>query len=117
MTATIRDEQIVNNASFTATVTSNPIANDGRLSWVLVIRTGAITTTPTLTASIQGSMDGVTYYTIATLSAINSANAVQRTVFSPNSTQGPLVEPFLKVVLTFGGSGNFAATYADLVGL
>lgn len=117
MSAPIRDENFINNASFTATITSGVILNDGRTTWILVIRTGAITTTPTLTPTLQGSTDGVNFYQIDAPGAISTANAVQRTVYGPASAKGQLAEPFLKVILTFGGAGNFANTFADLLGV
>lgn len=114
--ANIRQEMVVNNASFTATVTSTVFTNDDRAGWVLVSKTGAMTTTPTLTTSIQGSFDGVNFYTIDTQPVINAANGVQRTVYGPNTTKGPILEPFIQVVATFGGSGNFANTTVALLG-
>lgn len=114
--AAIRQETIINNASFTATVTSPVYTNDGRASWVLVSKVGAMTTTPTMTTTINGSFDGVNFYLIDTQPVINAANGVQRTVYSTNSTKGPILEPFIQVVATFGGSGNFANAVVALLG-
>lgn len=114
--ASIRQETIINNATFTATVTSPVYTNDGRAAWVLVSKVGAMTTTPTLTTAIQASFDGVNFYTVDTQTAISSANGVQRTVYSQASGKGPILEPFVQVVVTFGGSGNFANTTVALLG-
>jgi hypothetical protein len=114
--AEIRQEDIINNANFTATVTSPSIANDGRTAWVLVSKVGAMTTTPTMTVTINASFDGVSWYLIDTQTVINSANAVQRTVYAVGSTKGPILEPFIQVVATFGGSGSFANTTVALLG-
>lgn len=114
--AAIREELVINNATFTATVTSPVYTNDGRAAWVLVSKVGAMTTTPTLTTAIQASFDGVNFYTIDTQTAISSANGVQRTVYSQASSKGPILEPFVQVVVTFGGSGNFANTTVALLG-
>lgn len=112
----IRQEQVINNASFTATVTSPVYTNDGRSAWVLVSKVGAITTTPTMTTSIYGSFDGTTFFLIDTQTVINSANGVQRTVYAIGSTKGPILEPFIQVQSVFGGSGNFANAVVSLLG-
>lgn len=114
--AAIRQETIINNASFTATVTSPVFNNDGRQTWVLVTKVGAMTSTPTITTSIYGSFDGVTFYLIDTQTAISAANGVQRTVYSPFSSKGPIAEPYIQVVSAFSGSGNFANTVVALLG-
>jgi len=114
--AGIRQETIINNASFTTTVTSPALPNDGRASWVLLSKVGAITTTPTMTVSILGSLDGTNFYTIDTQTVINTANATQRTVYGSSTTKGPILEPYIQVVATFGGVGNFANTIVALFG-
>lgn len=114
--AAIRQETIINNATFSATVTSPALANDGRASWVLVSKVGAMTTTPTMTVTISASFDGVSWYLVDTQTVINAANSVQRTVYAIGSAKGPILEPFVQVAATFGGSGNFANTTVALLG-
>lgn len=114
--AAIRQETPINNATFTATVTSPAYPNDGRASWVLVSKVGAMTTTPTLTVSIQASLDGVNWYVVDTQTVINAGNTTQRTVYGLNTPKGPILEPFIQVVATFGGTGSFANTIVALFG-
>lgn len=114
--AALRQETIINNATFSSTVTSPAIPNDGRSAWVLVSKVGAMTTTPTMTVTINASLDGVNWYLIDTQTVINAGNTVQRTVYAIGSTKGPILEPFIQVVATFGGSGNFANTVVALFG-
>ena len=112
-----RVEPIIENATFSATITSPTISNDGRVTWVVLAQTGAITTTPTLTITINVSVDGINWYPASTATAISAANTKQRTILSVNSAAGPIVEPFIQIVAAFGGSGNFANTIVSLVGL
>lgn len=111
-----RQETIINNATFNATVTSPVLPNDGRASWVLLSKVGAMTTTPTMTVAIYGSLDGTNFHLIDTQTVINSANAVQRTVYSLSTTKGPILEPYIQVVATFGGTGSFANVNVVLFG-
>lgn len=112
----IRQEALINNQTFSATVTGSAITNDGRAAWVLTSVVGAMTTTPTLTVRLDGSFDGTTWFTIDTQTVINAANGVQRTVYAIGSSKGPILEPYLRVVATFGGTGNFANTIVALLG-
>jgi len=110
-------ENVINNATFNATVTSAAFTNDGRVAWVVVTRVGAITTTPTLTITVNASWDGVNWFLVTTAAAISTANANQRLIFAPGTSLGAIVEPFIQVVATFGGSGSFANTSVDLAGI
>ena len=114
--ANIRQELVVNNANFTATVTSPVFQNDGRATWVLVSKVGTATTTPTMTVSITASLDGTNFYTVDTQTVINASNGSQRTVYAVGTTKGPILEPYIQVVATFGGSGSFASASVALFG-
>lgn len=116
--ASIRAEPIIlPAATFSATVTSGVIANDGRVVWELVINTGTLTTTPTLTPKIQASVDQVNWFQVGAAITPISTASLNRYVFALGSTQGPILEPYLQVVLTFGSAGSFATTTAILYGL
>src|SRR3989442_737509 len=121
-----RIEQIINNASFTATVTSGTIVNNGELYWSVLAQVGAITTTPTLKVTVNVSVDGTNWYpAYVDATGLTAANTKERIVFGGAGTavpagiavQPPIVEPYIQVVATFSGSGNFAATSVTLVGL
>lgn len=111
-----RQETVINNASFTATVVSPVYQNDGRSAWQLISSVGAMTTTPTMTTKIEGSLDGTNFYTIDTQTVINAGNTSQRTVYGVNTTKGPILEPYIRVTSTFGGTGNFANANVVLFG-
>ena len=116
--AAIRIEPIIwPAATFSATVTSLAIQNDGRVVWELVVNTGALTTTPTLTPLVQASPDGITFFNVGAAITAISTQSLNRYIFALGSTQGPILEPFIKVTLTFGGSGSFASTSAVLYGI
>ena|SRR5258708_4643347 len=120
MTAPIREEVVVNNATFSATITSPTITNDGRNVWTVLVKTGAVTTTPTLTVTVNVSIDGVNWVAAGTGPVISTATT-QRLTFA-NTTTGasafpPIVEPYIQVVVAFGSAGNFANTTVALIGL
>ena len=108
---------IINNATFNGTVTSPVLSNDGRVVWVLIVRTGAVTTTPTLTPAVNVSVDGVNFVQAGPAITAISTASTNRYVYAVNSTQGPIAEPSIQVVCTFGGSGSFANTSVDLIGI
>lgn len=119
--AEILRSNLLNNATVTANGNSTVITNDGRTSWVLLVRVANAPTgtSPTLTFSVQVSVDGVNFVQAGTasLASITAAGS-QRTVYAVNSTQGPIVEPFIQVFWTVGGTTpSFTGVYADLVGI
>ncbi len=121
MAIPIRDEQIQNNATVTASGNSATFGNDGgRTAWVLLVRiaNAPTGTTPTITYSVNISADGVNFVQVgAALTALNAASS-QRTVYAINSTQGPIAEQLIRVswVVT-GTTPSFTGVFTDLIGM
>lgn len=116
-----RVENIINNATFSATVTSGPIQNDGRAVWAVDTITGAVTTSPTLAITVNVSVDKTNWVSAGT-GATLSTQTSQRLTFGQGGTGSApnfqaITEPWIEVVATFGGSGNFANTIVNLVGI
>lgn len=111
----IRDENFYSNSTInvTAGVDTPVINNDGRTVWSLIARQGG---GGTLTLSVLVSTDGVNFVQAGpNLSAV-TIGTPQRTVYAVNSTQGPIVEPFIKVHAVVATS-NATGVFVDLVGI
>lgn len=112
MTAQIRDEQVYNNSTVNVGTNNGPtLTNDGRAVWSLVVRQGG---GGTLTFAIQVSMDGANW--IQAGPALSAVSGSQRVVYAVGSTQGPLVEPFIRTQAVVATS-NATGVFADLVGI
>ncbi|SRR6266571_3378424 len=118
-------EQIINNATFNATVTGGTITNDKAL-WSVVAQVGAITGTPVLKITVNVSVDGSTWYpAYVDATGLTAANAKERIVFGGAGSivpagiavQPPIVEPFIQVVATLTSTTSFANTSVWLIGM
>jgi hypothetical protein len=109
----IRDENVYNNATVNVGTNDSPtINNDGRGVWSLVVRQGG---GGTLTFSVLVSVDGTNFMQAGpNLSAV-TIGTPQRSVYAVGSTQGPIVEPFIRVRAVVATS-NATAVFADLIG-
>ncbi len=110
----IRDEQALNNATVVVGTFDSPTYNnDGRAIWSLVVRQGG---GGVLTMSVMVSTDGINFVQAGPALAAVTIGTAQRTVYAVGSTQGPLVEPFIKVRAVVTGS-SATGVFADLLGL
>lgn len=118
--ATSLDTNVLTNATITANGASSAIANlqnglDPYVELLVRVANAPTGTTPTLTFSLAVSVDGTNFDTIWTGTALN-AIGWQRVAFSPNNTQGAILENYIKVSWAVGGTTpSFTGVTADLL--
>lgn len=98
---------IIDNALFTETVTGADIDFKTYRHALLSIKTGTATDSPTMTVKLQIKDSNGNYIDHTTLSAINTATTVIEEFFY-------LSAETIRVICTYGGSGNFANTTVEL---
>lgn len=117
MTSPIRRESLLSNATVvvgTAQYPASPgILNDGRSIWVLIVRCAAVAS---LTPSVLVSPDGTTFVQAGPAITAITTPGNYRYVFAVNSTQGPIVEPYIQVQLV-DGTSSATGVYVDLIGI
>lgn len=97
----------IDNATFSQTVTGEDIDFTGHQHAILTVKTGTATTSPTLSVALQVKDSNGNYITHTTLTTISTATtAIEEFYFLSAQT--------VRVVCTFGGSGNFATTTVEL---
>lgn len=96
------------NSTITANGNSGNLTNlcnglDPIIELFVTIASAPTGTTPTLTFSVQESVDGSNYATVASTSAISAAGSY-RLMFSTGTTTGPIITPYVRVAWTVGGT-------------
>lgn len=120
MPHTSLDTNLQSAASVNATGSSPAVQNlqnvlDPYVELLIHITTAPTGTSPTLTYSVAVSEDGTNFDTIYTGTAL-SAVGWTRVLFTPQSTQGPIMEEWIKVTWTAGGTFTTAAVVtSDLI--
>ncbi|SRR6266487_1742444 len=104
------------SASGASAVFQNP--KNKRFLLSVAIQSAPTGTSPTLTYAVQTSADGVSFAqkggALASLNAIGN----QRTLYGPGTTQGAIVELFIKIVWVITGAGaNFTNVTTAFTGL
>mgnify|MGYP007126155955 CR=1 FL=1 len=100
-------ETIIDNATFSETIIGADIDFTKYQHAILTVKTGTATDSPTLTAALQVKDSNGNYITHTTLSPISTATTlIEEFYFLSAQT--------IRIVCTYGGSGNFATTTVEL---
>jgi hypothetical protein len=98
---------IIDNETFSETVTGADIDFSKYQHAILTIKTGTATGTPTLTVALQVKDSNGNYITHTTLTAISTATTTYEEFYYLSAQD-------IRVVNTHGGAGSFAAVTVEL---
>jgi hypothetical protein len=98
---------IINNASFSATVTGDDIDLREWKNILLTYKTGTRSSTATLDIVFQVKDSAGNYITHTVLQQVTSATSGYEEIFDLAASTG-------RIVCTYGGSGNYATTTVEV---
>jgi hypothetical protein len=109
--------KVINNTAISASGSSAVFRNFSNRKWMLsvIVPTTPTGTTPSIVFALQVSTDGISFSNKGGALAAITAVGSQRTLYGVGTTQGQVVEPFVKVAWTVTGtSPNFPNIIATL---
>ena len=98
---------VVNNATFSQTVTGADISMKEYNNFILTYKTGTATNSPTMDIVVQVKDSVGNYITHTSLTQVTTASSGYEEIFG-------LSADTIRVVCTYGGTGSFATTTVEL---